>query len=350
MATRKTRGIDTSSLPSTQDLISLSARPSGAEGIDAVTSGLKSGFDLSQTLADKQMLRQQQLATLTATIQKAKEDALQKKRESDLAATVAQTTPAATRPISNLTFGGGQIPLAKNTQSFQQEQPARVDQAMLAAYPKETTQTNYANEKEKLKSERDAQEAINMQNLKFSQAKDLLKLKNDQSKTKGGKIPTSLINDMNLIESQKNQLDSIEKLVNTSGSSGAKGFGRDLLSKVTLGNIAPELRLYDQNRPATAVSIYRALTGDTRLSDSDAKARALPLLPVPGEPKEVQQNKINYLRAGIERRKKTIQQVSEMAKNNDLTPEQLTSLSVMPLPESGASSFGEVDPSKFIEE
>ena len=41
--------------------------------------------------------------------------------------------------------------------------------------------------------------------------------------------------------------------------------------------------LYTENLPSSAVALYRALTGDTRLSDSDAKARALPLLWEPSQ-------------------------------------------------------------------
>lgn len=347
MANRMSKGIDTGSLPSAQYIIALSARPDAAGGVNAVSSGLTSGFNLAQTLADRQAERQKKLAELQLTIQKAKEEAMQKQKEQQLASTVAQTTPEATRPVSTITFGGGQIPMAKNTQSFEAEQPARVDQAMLAAYPKETTQTNYANEKERLKSDRDAKEAVNLQNLKFSQAKELLGMKQANAKEKGGKIPVSLINDENLITNQQNMLNSIEKTLSDAKATGLKGAVKSMASKVTLGNIAPEIRLYDQNRPATAVSLYRALTGDTRLSDSDAKARALPLLPLPGEPASVHKAKIAFLRNGLSQRQATIKKVSEMAKNNNLTSEEIEKMIVTPIPEEHS---GEVDPSQFIEE
>ena len=135
-------------------------------------------------------------------------------------------------------------------------------------------------------------------------------------------------------------------------NTGAKGFVKNLASKATLGNIGgTNLRLYDQNRPATAVSLYRALTGDTRLSDADAKARALPLLPSAGEPKAVQQKKIAFLREGIQRRKRVLAQVSEMAKNNDLTPEQVDAIRIAPLPtmDGTVEEANEADLTQFIE-
>lgn len=59
------------------------------------------------------------------------------------------------------------------------------------------------------------------------------------------------------------------------------------------------LRDYDSNKGAIAVAIYRAATGDTRLSDSDAAARALPLLPQYGidDPETIRRKtmRINYL-------------------------------------------------------
>lgn len=357
MATRRTKGIDTSSLPSTQDLIALSQRANPADALNAITNGVSSGFNLSQTLADRQIEHDQKVAQIQKLVADAKAAATQKSNEQNLANTISQTTPAAIRPVSTIPFGpaGGQPVMAKQTQSFEEQQPARVDQAYSTAFPEKKAEEMVDTRKAKIKSDTELANAKELQNIKFGQAKELLGMKQkadvEKAKGKGGKIPVSLINDMNLIENQSNQLDSIEKVL-TKSAQGPKGFTRDLLSKVTLGNIAPELRLYDQNRPAVAVSIYRALTGDTRLSDSDAKARALPLLPVPGEPSEVHKNKIAFLRAGINRRKEVIKHVSEMAKANDLSPDQITSLSQIPLPGSAgtAQESNQIDPSQFIEE
>ncbi len=57
----------------------------------------------------------------------------------------------------------------------------------------------------------------------------------------------------------------------------------------TRGEANPELALYEKEMPAMAVAIYRDITGDTRLSDSDAQVRAYPLLwrPQRGEGKSI---------------------------------------------------------------
>lgn len=53
--------------------------------------------------------------------------------------------------------------------------------------------------------------------------------------------------------------------------------------------------LYLENLPSSAVSLYRALTGDTRLSDADAKARALPLLWNPSQDVSLRQRKNDFI-------------------------------------------------------
>lgn len=83
------------------------------------------------------------------------------------------------------------------------------------------------------------------------------------------------------------------------GSSGIGGGIKSIASKVTAGGISPELRIYNQQKPAIAVKLYRAITGDTRLSDADAAARALPLLPDTYEASDVQSSKIKSMRDAI---------------------------------------------------
>lgn len=53
---------------------------------------------------------------------------------------------------------------------------------------------------------------------------------------------------------------------------------------------------YDSTRKALATKIYRGLTGDTRLSDADAAARALPLVPPITDAKNVRDFKFERLR------------------------------------------------------
>lgn len=88
----------------------------------------------------------------------------------------------------------------------------------------------------------------------------------------------------------KDEFNKMEQLENSVVSA------KDLLSKVTPGIVGrgeslvaksgymfPEAATYDGNINALAVDVYRAMTGDTRLSDQDAASRALPLLPKIGE-------------------------------------------------------------------
>ena len=58
-------------------------------------------------------------------------------------------------------------------------------------------------------------------------------------------------------------------------------------------------RTYLSTMPATAVSIYRAVTRDTRLSDSDAQARAYPLLWHPSEDVAVRTQKNDYIQSMV---------------------------------------------------
>lgn len=357
---RLSKGVDTSKLPSTSELIALSQTPDAGAGIKAASEGVFGGIELADRLAQRKIEREKAMLLMQETIRKAKEEALQKQREQAIAQEMSGTSPAATRVAANI---GGQPVLARETKSFADEGPKRLQAAITSAAPMETAKETLGRESQRLQSAQDADEATALQNLKFEQAKELLRLKGQQAKGKGaGKIPVSLINDQNLIMNQEKQIDEIENALAPMNkktgqreyrTTGATGFAKNIASKVTLGNVGgTDLRLYDQNRPATAVSIYRALTGDTRLSDADAKARALPLLPAAGEPKEVQQKKIKFLREGVQRRKRVLAQVSEMAKNNDLTPEQIDAIRITPLPtmEGTAEEANEVDPTQFIEE
>lgn len=64
--------------------------------------------------------------------------------------------------------------------------------------------------------------------------------------------------------------------------SGYGSLGVNFKNFMTRGESNPDLALYEKQLPAMSVSIYRDLTGDTRLSDSDAQGRAYPLFWNPG--------------------------------------------------------------------
>ena len=62
------------------------------------------------------------------------------------------------------------------------------------------------------------------------------------------------------------------------------------------------LSQYNSISPAGSAAIYRALTGDKRLSDDDAQKRAVPLLWRPGESESVKQKKFSILKSAIQQR------------------------------------------------
>ena len=65
-------------------------------------------------------------------------------------------------------------------------------------------------------------------------------------------------------------------------------------------------QLYTENLPSSAVGLYRALTGDTRLSDADAKARALPLLWEPSQDVSLRTKKNEFIDKMINSRERLL--------------------------------------------
>jgi hypothetical protein len=95
-----------------------------------------------------------------------------------------------------------------------------------------------------------------------------------------------------LINSVVKQSESLE-----GGYKGAMEIGKAAINRGK-GESA-KYRTYLSTMPATAVSIYRAVTGDTRLSDSDAQARAYPLLWHPNEDVDVRKQKNDYIQSMV---------------------------------------------------
>lgn len=76
------------------------------------------------------------------------------------------------------------------------------------------------------------------------------------------------------------------------------GYGaiwQNIANFFTRGETNPGLVTYNDTRPAAAVGLYRTLTGDKRLSDADAKARALPLMWDSDEGESVREKKFAKL-------------------------------------------------------
>lgn len=73
-----------------------------------------------------------------------------------------------------------------------------------------------------------------------------------------------------------NQLkDMSSNLKNIGGWGGIAIKGGNVLTR---GKLNPEAKAYADFMPAAGVSVYRGITGDTRLSDADAASRAYPLM------------------------------------------------------------------------
>lgn len=124
-------------------------------------------------------------------------------------------------------------------------------------------------------------------------------------------------NQLTRIKQLKNALNSYRELADTLPSGIFKdgdisvqgfmggGFAEGLKSDLTRGNFGTgEIKTYKDSRPAIAAGIYRAITGDNRLSDQDAEARSLPLLWDPSEGPDTRSSKfafIDYLMNEAER-------------------------------------------------
>ena len=68
----------------------------------------------------------------------------------------------------------------------------------------------------------------------------------------------------------------------------------------------PEAATADRTRNAFSVNLYRALTGDTRLSDVDAASRAIPLLPAAYQDSGQRNRLINFINNRLNERKNRI--------------------------------------------
>jgi hypothetical protein len=114
-------------------------------------------------------------------------------------------------------------------------------------------------------------------------------------------------NDLLNIKNQIQNLTEMETLAKKIPSGRLAGSISGLTSSLTGGGLETNTRLYLKNRPAYAVSLYRSLTGDTRLSDADAQARALPLLWHPTEDTKIRDDSFKNLKKALEARKRLIE-------------------------------------------
>jgi hypothetical protein len=87
------------------------------------------------------------------------------------------------------------------------------------------------------------------------------------------------------------------------------GAASSAAATLTGGILASETKAYNDYLPAAAVKIYRAMTGDTRLSDADAAARAYPLIPKPWEPLSLRESKLKDIDDAISGRNDTLKSI-----------------------------------------
>ena len=112
--------------------------------------------------------------------------------------------------------------------------------------------------------------------------------------------------DLDAVTSGEAFINQLEKDASSLPSSW-EGIGANIKNIVKRGESNPDLEVYNDNRPALAVNLYRMLTGDTRLSDADAAARALPLLWSADEGPTVRTKKFAKMKTLIKARKSAIQ-------------------------------------------
>lgn len=103
-------------------------------------------------------------------------------------------------------------------------------------------------------------------------------------------------NQLNRITQLKTATKQYEQLANALPAGLVSGGVEALKATITRGNFGTgEIKTYMDARPALAAGVYRAVTGDNRLSDLDASARSLPLFWHPAEGEDTRENKFSFL-------------------------------------------------------
>ena len=130
-------------------------------------------------------------------------------------------------------------------------------------------------------------------------------------------IPT--VQQKNDLFSARQQLNNIVGMRNLAEKvpAGYPGMLSIGTSALTRGGLQTNTRQYLKNFNAYAVSLYRALTGDTRLSDADALRRALPLLWHPSEDKKIRKTSFDSIEKALKTR------IKMLSSGRGLTPNPL---------------------------
>lgn len=121
--------------------------------------------------------------------------------------------------------------------------------------------------------------------------------------------PTAEIkNKYSEIVNAESSLKKLKELADKISSSGWSGAVDIATGQVTRGDSNPELMQYLKEAKTSAVSLYRAYSGDTRLSDADAEARAYPLLWNPTEGEKLKDLSFSRIADVINTRRKSYQE------------------------------------------
>ncbi len=143
-------------------------------------------------------------------------------------------------------------------------------------------------------------------------SKNSIEIEHEVKKTKAlaeakSSVPTAKIkDDLSSLNSQIINLQQVKQLADSVPAGRIAGSTSGFISSVTGGEHQTNTRQYLKERPAYAVSFYRAATGDTRLSDADAKSRALPLFWHPTESGKIKELSFARMQKILETRRKMI--------------------------------------------
>ena len=136
-------------------------------------------------------------------------------------------------------------------------------------------------------------------------------------------MASSIQRDLSRIASFEGSLNDLEALVKTVPKGRVKGWAAGAKSFLTgggegLGLDATSSRnilTYNQMRPGIAAGLYRAVTGDDRISDMDAAARALPFIPPLNIDSKAFEERLKLIKRAIQRRKQSIEEAAKTGVN-----------------------------------
>lgn len=129
----------------------------------------------------------------------------------------------------------------------------------------------------------------------------------EKAEEKAKVLPAKIKQDIVGVRQQIANVENLEQLAEQVPS-GAGGMFSIARGAVTRGAFDKETRLYLKQLPAFAAGLYRDLTGDKRLSDEDASARAMPLLWHPSEDESIKKASFENIKKALRSRQKLLQQ------------------------------------------